>query len=330
MQVAQLTYRLFEDKDLPAILSLWENFSGWGGITEQQFYDWYVNTPDGRCLVIVAENNANEVVGQLVFVPAKVCLNGKELKALRLSAPILHRDFRHADLRSIEHPAFGMVRTGIDLAREMGYHILYCLPAHGWMALMRLLPHFGMPAIQMASYECAAISLNDEMIWNETKTVNNTISSKVTNSFDESYDRLWMESVKMFPPSCSIIRNSLRLQWKISHHLVIEVRDTDKLLGYAAYKENERLLVDILARNPEEMKMVLLASIKAMHSKNENRLPVSFEEIKFMLSPRIIPLLQEINYYPVNFQFAFSCYPLNASIDKNSIHPDKWHIMPDD
>lgn len=328
MQVAQLTYRPFEDKDLPAVLSLWEKFSGWGAITEKQFYEWYINTPFGQCIIIVATDETDEVFGQLAFVPTRVCLHGKELKALRLSAPILRSDIRQPDLRSLDHPAMMMVRKGIELSQEMGYHILYCLPAHGWVGLMKLLPQFGMHDIQIASYNCGAISLKDETIWN--KCADNNFFITLTDNFNESYDKLWEDAANTLPVTCGIIRNSLRLQWKISQHLVIEVRTDDRLLGYAAYKKKEGLLVDIFARTTGDIENVLLASIKAMHYKNENRLPVSFEEIKCMLSPQAKVFLKEINYQPVNFQFAFACYPLQNSIDKNSIHPENWYIMPDD
>ena len=68
MEVAQITYRIFDKKDLPGILSLWENFSGWGGITSEQFTQWYINTPLGSCLIVVATDETDTVLGQIVLV----------------------------------------------------------------------------------------------------------------------------------------------------------------------------------------------------------------------------------------------------------------------
>lgn len=327
MQVAEITYRIFKNKDLPGLLSLWEKFSGWGPISRQQFYDWYINTPLGPCLIIIATDETNEVMGQLVFIPAEVTLNGKVVKALRLSAPILHQDIRQAELKSNTHPALMMIMKGIGLAKEMGYHILYCLPAHGWVGLMKLLPRFGMDDIQVASNDCAAISLKDEDVWSEC--AGNNFYIRRIDDFTDSYSQLFMEAIGMFPINCSIIRNAERLQWKLGHHIVIEVSNENKLIGYAAYKK-DGLLVDMFAATPNDLKNVLLASLKGLHYKNEHRLLVPFEEVKCMLNPQLKSLLNEISHQPVNFQFAFASYPLQTDIDKSSIRPENWYIMPDD
>lgn len=75
-----LTFRLFEPDDIEGILRLWSGDSGWGGITEQQFYDWYINTPYGECLIAVALDKENSIVGQEVFTPSKIYVDGKEKK----------------------------------------------------------------------------------------------------------------------------------------------------------------------------------------------------------------------------------------------------------
>jgi len=328
MQVAQLTYRLFEERDIPGILSLWESSSGWGSITEQQFDEWYIHTPFGRSLIIVATNELDEIAGQIAFIPATIFLDGKELKALRLSAPILHENFRLTDLRNPRHPAFSMVKRGIELGVKMGYHVLYSLPAHGWIGFMKLMPKFGMPDGYTAEYDCVAISLNDESGYEEES--GNHLIVYTTDSFNESYDQLWADAIQMFPVSCGVVRSSSQLQWKISHHLVFEVREDERLLGYAAYKKTDGLLVDMLARNPGDLKRVFFASVRAMHLKNPNHEVISFEEIKLMLSPQIKSLIAGIKYQPVKFQFAFGCCPLQLSVDQNSIHPEKWYIMPND
>ncbi|WP_276502518.1 hypothetical protein [Terrimonas pollutisoli] len=328
MEVAQITYRLFDKKDLPGILSLWENFSGWGGISKKQFNDWYLNIPGGPSLIIVATNGEDEVIGQLVFVPAKVFLCGNKVKALRLSAPILHKDFRQTDLRNNEHPAFMMIKTGCEIAQKQGYSLLYGLPAHGWIGLLKLFPRFGLPDVEMTTWGCSSISLKNEMIWEQSNKEN--FSTSIGTSFDESYNKLWETAVSNFPVQCGVVRNAPRLQWKISRHLVIEVKKENELLGYAAYKKADGLLVDILAGNVKDLKKVLLASIKALHHKNENRYAFPLEEIKLMRSPHIVPLLKEIDHSNIDFQFAFGCYPLQAAIAKDAILPERWYIMPDD
>ncbi len=326
--IQQITYRLYKDNDIPGILSLWENHSGWGAITEQQFNDWYISTPVGRCMVIVAENEMEEIVGQLSLIPAIISIDGRELKALRLSAPIIHKDFRLPDLRNRDHPAFQIMKCAIENAGGMGYSIIYGLPAVGWMGLLNMFPLFGLPDIITYSFGCTAISLKDDKVWETVSDSNADV--KIILSFDSSYDELWNEAAKSFPIKCGIVRHSWRLNWKNGHHLVFEVRKADQLVGYAAFRKKDGLLADILARNTEDLRTILFASLKSMHSGNVKRMPVSFEEIKLMVSSNIAPVLDHLNHRPVNFQFGFASYSLQPSINAGSILPENWYIMPDD
>lgn len=324
----QLTYRLYKEKDLTGIISLWANYSGWGAITEQEFNDWYINTPYGSCPVVVAENESNEIVGQLSLIPTAILIDGKEIKGLRISAPVLHEDFRLHDLRSMDHPAFLMIKHAIEQGKEMGYSILYALPALGWLGLLKLFPRFGLPDIKTSSFGCVAISLSDDSILQHISKDN--IAINVVNSFDESFNELWKEASISFPIHCGIIRNSQRNYWKISHHLVFEIKQGNRLIGYAAYKKEDGLLVDILARNPDELKTVLLSSIMAMHKSSAEKVAVNFDEIKLMCAPQMSTIINIIPHKPVNFQFAFGCYPLVPFINDNSILPENWYIMPCD
>ena len=326
--IEQLTYRLFTEKDLPGIFSLWENYSGWGSITIQQFNDWYIDTPYGSCPIIVAENGSGEIVGQLSFTPTTILIEGKEVKGLRLSAPILHQDFRLHELRSGDHPAFLMIKHGMNIAREMGYSIVYSLPALGWLGLLKMFPRFGLPDIKTASYDCVSIPLTDNKIPGDYVQID--LDTTVIDKFDESFDELWKEYSTSFPINCGIIRNSSVLNWKASSHLVFKIKKAECLIGYAAYKKKDGLLVDILARTPRELKDVLLSSVKAMHYSNEKRINAGFEEIKLMCSPQLAPIIKSIATRPVNFRFAFGCYPLTTLVGNKHILPENWYIMPGD
>src|SRR5437764_9393728 len=94
----KLIYRIYEDKDMEAVLNLWEHYSGWGAITTEQFEKWHFHTPYGSCLIIVALNEHEKIIGQLVFSPSIVTINGKEVKAYRGSAPILNPECRQLSI----------------------------------------------------------------------------------------------------------------------------------------------------------------------------------------------------------------------------------------
>ena len=129
-----LTYRLYEESDMEAILWLWENHSGWGGLTQQQFKEWFVHTPYGNCLIVVAVDDRNEVKGQLILSPSRIIVEGKVVNTLRGAAPILDPSLRQSTLRSASHPAFALLKNACTIAAEKGYNFLYSFPAFGWLS----------------------------------------------------------------------------------------------------------------------------------------------------------------------------------------------------
>ena len=197
MITAELTYRTYEDKDLPGILQLWEQYSGWGAITLEQFDKWYLQTPYGPCLVIVAVNNEEEIVGKIAFIPAVITLNGRERKVIRGSAPILNPECRQFSLNQADHPAFAMIKEGMKVGTELGYELLYSFPAQGWIALLRAFPRYGMPDGHVALYECFTLSLETNYI----PPAKNIKTAIFTGRFSEEYDQLWKEAVTGFPLS---------------------------------------------------------------------------------------------------------------------------------
>ncbi len=79
----KIVYRQYEEKDLPSLLKLWEEESGWGGLTIEQFNSWFINTPYGKSIIVVAENAAGKVIGQIVYAPSRMMVDGTEIKSLR-------------------------------------------------------------------------------------------------------------------------------------------------------------------------------------------------------------------------------------------------------
>jgi hypothetical protein len=327
LETSQLTYRLYEEKDLPGIISIWEKESGWGGITEQQFYDWYINTPYGRCIIIVATDSSNEIVGQTVFTPTRIYLDQKELKAFRISAPILNAQIRKVSLKQYDHPAFGMMRYGTKVAIESGFSIGYVLPAVGWISLLKLLPSFGLP-YKLVPYECFGVSLTDISTYvNPGNGID--ISVSIIKKFTPEYDSLWNDAVTTLPVECGIVRKSKWLQYKLGGHIVFEVRKSNQLFGYVAVK-NSGLLVDIFAKSIADIRICLNAVLRSIHHSNPEKIQTEWKDLKGMFTPTAKLFLSEVKYEMINFQFAFGYCPLDERISPDNLDPKRWFIMPDD
>lgn len=323
-----LSYRVYEHSDLDAVLQLWEQHSGWGGISEQQFKNWYLETPEGPSMIIIAVNEAHQVVGQTVFIPSKIYADGQVIKAFRISAPILDNTIRQKDLKSTPaHPAFAMFRFGVKIAQEKGYKLVYFFPAFGWTGVLRLLKN-----ITQTTYDCFAISLNNPAMLYPAFQQKLTVKEVSRNKFNEEYDQLWKEAIVEFPVDCSVVRDAASLSWKLAEHLVFEVRqaETNQLKGYVALKKKTGLIMDMLARTQEDLEEMFAAFIWSVHHSNPEKIPVEWNEIKGMYTPVLKSVLQNIVFEIQNFTFAFGFSSLESTINQNFIKPDNWYLMPAD
>ncbi len=327
--ITKLSYRLYQDSDMQSVLELWEKYSGWGAITEEQFTKWCINTPYGKCLIIIAVDNVNKVVGQMTFVPSLVYIEGNEVKALRASAPILQENSRQKNIKDYDHPVFAMFRYGMQVAKKQEYSLVYVFPAFAWTSVFRLFPQFDLPYVQVSSFDCFSISLEDKDTYILER--NSLIVDIHKGEFSNEYNELWDDAVGHFPICCSVVRKASWLKWKIQGHSVFEVRCTQKniLNGYIAINKKSGLIVDMLARTKEDSQKVINAVVQYLHYSNPDRIPEMWKEITGMYTPVFQSILQNTKHEMKNFRFGFACYPLNESIN-NSIQPSSWYMMPND
>lgn len=319
---------MYEERDLEGILRLWEESSGWGGITEEQFRQWYLNTPYGPCLVVVATDESDKVVGQLVFTPSRLHINNREIKALRAAAPILDKNQHYGKLTHRDHPFYALFGKGVEMARQQGYRAIYLFPAVGWTTVLKLFPKYGLPEMPPSSYPCFAVSLRDASTYSARES---DVSVKLLQTgFTPEYDQLWREATSQFPIACGVVRNARWLNWKLGTHTVFEVRhkNTEKLSGYVAIKKDSGLIVDMLAKTEEDLLTNLERVVQAIHHLNPERISLALTELKGMYSPLVQRLLPDAGTLP--FTFVFGCCSLHSTIGDEQIQPANWYMMPND
>lgn len=322
-----LLYRLYEESDRDGILRLWQEESGWGGLTIQQFESWFLKTPYGKCIIVVAVNNADTIVGQIIYSPSRMMVDEKEIKSLRVSAPILSSAFRQGNIKDYNHPAFSMIRKGFELANDAGYQYIYSFPAFGWLGLLRLLPKFLPNPSDTAVFSCFSTALNDAKTFSTFKYKYNVV---ITSTFSKVHTDLWTNAVKNLPVKCGVVREAKWLQWVFGGHLVLETRaaSDNRLIGYMAIKKETGLIVDVLAGNETDLKEVFLHSINALHQQNTKRIPVPFTQLKGMITPHTKPILECIGYTKDNYRFAFGSYLLDTTIPFEKVQTANWYITP--
>lgn len=323
MQAAPLTYRLFEDSDLPGILTLWKNFSGWGGITEQQFYDWHINTPAGPCSIIVAQTQEGEIIGQMVFRPTKMLLRGEEVNGSRVMAPILNDNFRESDIKNYDHPTYAMFRLGISYAASKNIDIIFFSPSIGWVPVVKTFPKYGLPDPEISIIDCIGIDV--KKIFSSVIPETNLFEVQ-QGKISSAYESLWNKFVKSYPVENAISRSTNWLKWRRSDDLILEAYhpETEELKGVVIIKKKTGQIVEIIAESMENLQQTLKAVSRWLY---QNLNEINISEIKLMHTPFAEQLVLGMPHHTVNFRFAFVCLsPQRKEVPLIR----EWFIMPDE
>jgi hypothetical protein len=311
--VPQLTYRLYREEDIPGLLRLWEENTEWGRLTPEQWREWYVDTPHGPCLIPVAIDETGTARGQLVLTPARLAFGDQELKALRLSAPILQKQ-----LRAIQrpHPTLCLYERAVEAAIAQGYGLFYAYPDRRALHFFRR--HMDVRFVEL---KCVALVLGSR----EFQSESNLLVTRET-SFGEEYQQLWIESRKRFPISLGIARSCQWLKYRNGAQLMLGVRSASGgLVGYLALNTRTELITDCLARTPEDLVRVLSASIRWLGSQVNKP-----AKIKAMASPTMRAALDAVGFIPEHFTFLFAYSGVDPKLPLESFDLNSWHLMPGD
>jgi hypothetical protein len=323
--VPDLNYRLFREEDLSSLLQLWEE-AGWGQLSPDTWREWFLTTPYGPCLVVVAVNDQKEVMGQAVFTPTELDVNNRVVRALRLSAPILRQAIRNNSLRSLHHPAIALWLTGAIAAASLGYGLVYALPDPNWLPFFRTLYRF-----KQAEYRCLEAPLNG----NGKARLPGGAAWQVqpVSAFGPEFQSLWEAARRSFAIGCGVRRSPEWLSYRNGDHHVLAVRAPrdESLAGYVSVHKQTGLIMDLAARNSAELTPVLAAALGWLaHQPAGSPFSINRDHVKVMETPVLRAALSELSFTPVDYHFAFVCDPLDPSLSPEEVHPGQWYIMPGD
>jgi hypothetical protein len=323
--VDELSYRVSEEDDLPGLLRLWEE-AGWGSLSPRQWREWFVDGPEGPCLITVAVDPHGEIAGQEIFAPSRVSVAGWEARALRFSAPILRRELRGESLRREAHPVVGLFKAAAAAARERGFEIVYSLPEHAWLRILRLAPRFGQPRFDSTTFGCAELPLAAAA---RLEPLARTVEVQPVARFGAEYEELWRQARESFPISCGVVRDAAWLTFRNSGRIALEARDRGdgSLVGYSATKRQTGLLADVLARAPEHLTAVIAATAVWLAAQRREE-PGGITHLKAMRTPALAPALDALGFTPVDYRFAFTCNHLGSPAGHAA--PELWYVMPGD
>lgn len=310
--VSDLTYRPFQDSDVPGILALWEA-AGWGTLDEATWRQWFQQTPNGPSIISVALDG-DRLLGQMVFTPAVIDTEAGAFRAVRLAAPILHPDLRKGSARSLAHPAVRLFLTGAETAAAEGYDAIYAQPERAWLAFFKWGPIA--EAFRTATFGCAALPLDGLEA--------PSLDVRVSDGFTEAHTDLWDGALDRFDAFAGVRRDAIRLRYRLSQHRVLDVRDGDRLVGYVAVRPEDGLVMDALADTPEALGDVLRAAAGALAASGE----APFPALKAMRTSAWASPLDAAGFQSDDYEFVVVVNPLSP--DFAAADPEAWYAVPAD
>jgi hypothetical protein len=280
--------------------------------------------------VTVGIDERGDVAAQEVFAPSLAVVGGREVRALRFSAPIVREGLRGGSLRDGAHPVFGLFKAAEAAAAARGFSVVYSLPEHGWLPIFRVATRYGILPFAEAAYSCAALSIATAESAQIKLAAHGLVARGVTE-FSEEYEQLWCEAKDSFPIDCGVVRNTAWLRFRNSGRLAVEVRErsSERLVGYSATKKQTGLLADLLAREPGELKNVIAATLCWLNDER-SALPAGLTHLKVMRTPTLAPAIDALGFTPIDYRFAFTCKSFDGAFTLEDLAPERWYILPGD
>ena len=325
LKSTDLTFRLYRDSDLSGVLSLWTNHSGWGELSAEQWNGWRL-TPYGPCLVPIALDSADQIVAMSVLTPCRIWTRDRELRALRLSSPILSSEWRTASLRSPSHPIWQLLLTALETALADDCDLLYGLPAHAWLAGFRLVSRFGLPSVVVNEFPCVAFPVRHAPV-DSRGTEDAGLAVRWIDRFTDEHEAIWRSVCQRAPFTASVAREPQWLQWENGRHFILEFRDPvgEQATGYVAVRKGDGLVMDLFVRDFERTSDYLTATARALVEHTEAS---ELGSIKIMKTPYLGRFLRSDDSTPVDFKFAHVYRVLNDTVGEHLLSSDSWYVTP--
>lgn len=329
-----LTYRLFEESDLPGLKRLWEQETGWGTITDAMFRRHVLENPAGDVTVVIAaDDHSGEILGQFVFSPSRVSVRGREVLAFRPAAPILSKAARV--IRSpnpLHHPAAAMYHFAIQELRARGDGLIYMVPDPRWLRFFQMFPMLHGGSQPLYSVPLPLVADPDASL-----PLGDGFSIAPAPNWDAPrIDALWQTWSRSH--HCMVVRDSGVLPWKIGRgdYEITAVERGGDLVGLAAARQKgdrQYLICDILAADlGDALRAILTAVVHRAHAASvaASSTDHPIGKAAVLATPAMEPVVRALGFVRDAYDFPIVIHLLDASLDKNDVAPAHWYVSAND
>lgn len=330
-----LTYRLFRDEDLPGLLRLWEEETSWGSLSPEKWHQLVMNTACGPSCIVVTVDRTGRIVGQFVFKPSLVCVNGREVRAFRAFAPIVNKA-ACGSLHSagpLNHPIVAMYMHAKKTLQTQSGGLIYMVPDTRWLRFFRLFPdlHCGsFPLWSLPLPLAAPLPLGDGY------------TAGPLEVWDQRVDRLWNTASRMH--GCLVVRDSRILPWKVSQvsfggsdYNVTAVERDGEMVGLVASlkKGHQWLICDLLAADAEDSLRATLAAVCNLAqckwvATDPEKTKFPLRKVAVLVTPVMEPVVRSLGFAREAYDIPIVVHILDSAIAEQDVAPDRWYISIND
>lgn len=322
MDNENISFREYVDSDLKKVLDLWEYFSDWGRPEEVEFNKWLVG-PFGGVLIFLAVDNSDRIVGQIFFTPTIMYLSGREVSTVKISAPIIHQDYRAFILSNNKSLVINLFLEANRFIKEKGYDWVYSFPAYAWARFLQSIPRIGLNPWKIQIFPCLQILEEDvedsKYKLHELNVV--TIDSNL----------IWEEFRLNYSNLSYMNRSKEWLIYKWGNELLVGIYDfKKKLIGYFIIKKSSGLILDFLMMEFLDVPL-LFKQLKKFHlTWTTENLYFEKQELKIMSNNFLEPFLDQLKTEKVSFQFVFGISSTVSAEEVEKLDNKEWFIFPND
>jgi hypothetical protein len=323
----RLTYRMFQDDDFPGLQRLWEEATGWGGLTAEVWRRYRDEGPLGGMACAVAQEPASgKIVGQFAFLPSLVSVDGAVVRAFRPAAPIVGKEARWAGLNPLRHPIAMMYARAVRELRDRGDGLIYMVPDPRWLRFFRMFPNLvcgTFPLWKMPVPLAAPLPLPPGH------------TAAPLGALDGRVDRLWEAASRLH--GCSVVRNAEALAWKTgdAEYDVLGIEHAGELVAVVTSRQKgdrQWLVCDVLFADPGEPLRAALAAACNLADRRARAAPPEKPIIKaaVLVTPVMEPAARALGLERDRYDFPMVIDVLSPRLTRQQVHPSRWYVSAND
>jgi hypothetical protein len=319
-----------EVADLPGLERLWREATDWGEQTLQSLHRWFMEGPFGKPRIVIASDEwTGEIVGQFRFMPSRVVVDGREVRAHRPFGTIITKAMREAveSNNPFDQPAVAMYARAVTELQARGEQLIYMVPDPRWVRLFKMFPF-----LQTGSFPLWSLLTPFE----RPLALGEGFTAGPLDSWDDGrVDGLWGRSRRLH--GCQVARDAATLRWKLANanYTVTAVGHRGELVGIVASRakgDRQWLVCDLLAADAgDSLRATLAAVANVAHAESLARGGErEIRKVSLLTTPVMEPVARGLGFVRDEYDFPLVVHVLDDSLRAEDVNPARWYVSAND